>query len=134
MRIVTNGEAFAETALFALLVPMKKDDFEIKQFTDRDSGKTETKTAPDSSGRPQYKTQLQVMVVDDSGVPSRQEKNATVSLLEPADIQFGQTYNAKGKVWITHYTNDSGRMGVSIIAESVTPVALNTASPQKNSE
>lgn len=120
MRIKTTGEALASSAVFASLVPAKAGDMEVKSFKDKD-GKVETKVAPDGSGRTQYRTALQAMSLDDNGTPARQERDVTVSLLEPADVQFGQVYNLKGNVWVTHYVTNANRMGVSIVAESITP-------------
>lgn len=130
MRIKTNGESLASSAVFASLVPAKAGDMEIKSFKD-DSGKVETKVAPDGSGRAQYRTNLQAMALDDDGNPYRQERDVTVSILEPADVQFGQVYNLKGQVWVTHYVTNGGRMGVSIVAESVTPANAGSPAPRK---
>lgn len=128
MRIQTTGNDFASTAVFASVVPAKAADFVIKSFTD-DSGKTETKVAPDGSGRAQYRTNLKAVTLDDEGIPTREERDVTVAVLEPADIVRGVDYNLKGQVWVTHYVTNAGRMGVSIVAEGITPVQ--PAGPRK---
>lgn len=120
MRIVTVGE-LAQNVRLASLIPEKASDMKPKSFTD-DAGKTETKSAPDGSGRVQYRTSLKALRVDDDGTITGEERDVSLSILEPADIVPGVQYGLSGVTWITHYQTNAGRVGVSIVAERVKPI------------
>lgn len=93
MRITTNKLP----VVFASLMSVEKEEFEIKSFTDKETGATTITEAP--NGKPVYRTELQVLLLDDkTGKPTRVDKSATVSLIEPCvsrDIGFCPTMATK---------------------------------------
>lgn len=117
MRIETLGETLASTIQFASLFAQKAGDMTLKTF--EVDGKTETKTSPD--GRPVYRTALQALRLE-NGAPVGQDRDVSLSVIEPCDIQPAKNYGVSGLVWITPYSMANGRVGISIIAERVRPV------------
>lgn len=121
MKIAIPGE-LVQNIRFASLFPEKAADMQPKSFTDKDTNKTETKVAPDNSGRVQLRTSLKGLRLDDAGVVVGEEREVSLSLLEATDIVPGVHYGLSGLTWITHYQTNAGRMGLSIVAERVKPV------------
>lgn len=128
MRVKTTRNDLKQSVKFTSLIPGKAEDMQVKSFTD-DSGKTETKTAPDGSGRVQHRTQLKALALDEDGNAVREERDVTVSLLEPANVEIGKYYDLDGDIWVTHYMNN-GRMGVSIVAETIVPSDESKSTPK----
>lgn len=120
MKITTVGEATIESVQLVALLPQAAADQVPKSFTD-DSGKTETKVDPNGSGRLQHRTALKALRVVD-GAPVSEERDTTIAILEPTDLQIGVMYGLSGVTTITHYNTNAGRMGVSIVAERVKPL------------
>lgn len=109
--------------VFISLLTTTAADFQIKTFTDKETGKTTTKTAPD--GRPVYRTDLKALAVDESGKPTREEHNISITVLEPSEIIAGIPMKATGTIWVTPYVTNTNRIGISIIAERLEPVTSN---------
>lgn len=120
MKITLPGELVTGIR-FASFFPEKAADMQPKSFTDAATKKTETKTAPDGSGRVQLRTSLKGLRVDDSGAVVGEEREVSLSLLEASDVVPGVHYGLSGMVWITHYQNDAKRMCLSIVAERIKP-------------
>ena len=70
----------------------------------------------------------------------RVESNVSIGVLTPADVPAGRPVALSGAVWLTHYTTDQGRMGLSIVAErlvdaaSVRPVSVDDLARQLASQ
>jgi len=124
MRIKVLGEMLAGELAFASPFGIKKD--EMRPKTD---GEGLPKLSAD--GRPIF------------GVPGlacqsagRVESNVTVGVLMPADVPAGRSLALSGVVWLTPYTTNQGRMGLSIVAErlvdagSVHPVSVDDLAHQ----
>nr|QNG40966.1 hypothetical protein [Pygoscelis antarcticus] len=120
MRIETNN---LET-IFVSLMPMAKSDFEVSSFTDKESGKNTVKESPD--GRVCFRAQgLKALALDEQGVPVREERDVTLTLIEPSDVEMGVQYKAAGRVWVTHWVKSAGNysnLAVSITAERLVKV------------
>lgn len=128
MRIKVLGEMLAGELSFASAFGVKKD--EMRPKTD---GAGSPKLSAD--GHPIF------------GVPGldcqangRRENNVTVGVLTPADVPAGRPVALSGAVWLTHYTTEAGRMGLSIVAErlvdaaSVRPVSVDDLARQLASQ
>lgn len=118
MRITTDAKNLVQSIALMSMVPQQAADAQVKTFTHKDTGVMETKT--DTNGRPLYRADFNVVTLQD-GVPVRQEKDVTVALVKPVDVQAGLFYSLAGEVTVTHYVTNAGRLGVSIVAESVQP-------------
>lgn len=87
----------------------------------------EQKLSP--TGQPLYSARgLTAMAVDDQGRASGADPSVTVSLVHPQPINVQVLYRLTGTAIVTHYVQSNGRLGVSIIADSIEPV------PEKNRE
>ncbi len=120
LRIVGQEDAkqFAKDYTFMSLAAVSEGGLEAKQFTDK-SGKTEVKTL---DGRPQLRTQLKC-IRKENGEPAYEEQNVSVALLtQPkGGLLPGGRYVLMPPLQFVHYTTASGRVGVSIVAETVVP-------------
>ena len=115
MRIQTLGAALTNVK-FASFVPTKEEDMKQKEF------KGEVSKAPDGSGNPVYKTTFSVLLFDDEGNLLREEKNASLTLLERCNVDAGVMYCVDGRVWVNHFTLEgSNQIRVGITADRVKP-------------
>lgn len=119
MKITTNAASLAGSIKLMATLPQKAADAQAKSFTNRETGVIETKTTDD--GRPLYRVDFNVLALDENGVPARQERDVFLSLIKPVDILPGIYYILAGEVTVTHYVTATGRLGVSLIAETVVP-------------
>lgn len=79
MRIKTNELDI----IFSSLIARKAADFDQKKnWTDGKEDGIKT----DEQGRVIYRTDLQALVLDDNGNPTRVDSNISLSVLEPTDI------------------------------------------------
>lgn len=120
MRIETNNL----DTIFVSLMPLAKAEFEVSSFTDKETGKSTIKESPD--GRACYRAPgLKALALDENGTPVREERDVTLTLIEPMDIEMGVQYKAAGRVWVTHWVKTSGNysnLAVSITAERLVKV------------
>lgn len=119
MKITTNAASLAGSIKLMATLPQKAADAQAKSFTNRETGVIETKTTAD--GRPLYRADFNVLALDENGVPARQERDVSLSLVKPVDVMAGVYYVLAGEVTVTHYVTANGRLGVSLIAETVVP-------------
>lgn len=117
MRIQTNGEMTADTFVFASFVPVKAEDMKIKSFKNKDTGVVDTKFAPD--GRPLYTCPLQLLTLDDEGNVLRAERNVTIAMVTPVDIEPFVHYSLDGLGWFTPYSKPDGSSATTIAIETV---------------
>jgi hypothetical protein len=115
MRIKTNELDI----IFSSLIPRKAADFEQKKnYKDGEADGIKT----DEQGRVIYRTDLQALVLDDNGNPTRVDNNISLSVLEPTDITPATPYRAAGTITVSPFLRN-GRISYSITAEKIVPVA-----------
>lgn len=111
MRIEMDGKDLP--AGFVALFPVDAAAWTVKTTPEGTA-----KTAPDGSTL--YRcASAKVVALDADGRPEREESNASVAVLKPCALKAGEVARAVGRVWVTHYVTNGGRLGVSIIAESL---------------
>lgn len=115
MKIITNNVPF----VFSALIPEK----ELKVKTRKDDNGIEQNSLHE--GKVVYRTALKALSLDENGTPTREEKNVSVALVNPNPINSGVFYVLVGKIWITPYIAQNGRIGYSIIAEGLKAVENN---------
>lgn len=99
--------------VFATLFVETTENQDIKEF------EGVVKKAP--NGKPVHRSNLAAILLDESGTPARQDKNVTLALITPVEVQPGTYYALSGNVFVTPYNNAQNRVALSIIADSVTP-------------
>jgi hypothetical protein len=115
MRIKTNELDI----IFSSLIPRKAADFEQKKNY-KDGEADGIKTTDD--GRAIYRTDLQALVLDDNGNPTRVDTNISLAVIEPTDIAPATPYRAAGTITVSPFLRN-GRISYSITAEKIVPVA-----------
>ena len=115
MRIPTTSKVIANQFAFATLGSQLASD-QIVNVVDG-----VTKISPD--GRPVHRTALMALRVKDGAVSFEQDRNISLNVIEPTDLESGKVYTVSGLVWITPYVNNNGRQALSVIAERVEPRA-----------
>lgn len=76
-------------------------------------------------GKPLFNARALACVRMVDGAPQGVDDSITLSLIEqPAGgITFGKVYRLSGPTLITPYVQNNNRLGMSIVAQSITPVA-----------
>lgn len=120
MRIPTLGQLTIETIRFTALFDEKAEDMVVNEFTDKATGVTSTKKAP--NGKNLHRTALKALRVDEHGKVTGEEKNVTVNLIEPVDVVGGVHYGLWDAAWFTPWTPDGGRSSMSISGTTIKPV------------
>lgn len=118
MRIKTTGDLVQDDIQLISLMPQAAAELREKKTRTADGEEGELKLAP--NGQVQYRTPFKCMALQD-GVPSREERNVSVTVLNRLDIKPAQYYRLDGQVWMTPYSAGN-QVGVSIIAENIVPV------------
>lgn len=130
MKITTTASALSGSIKLMATLPQKASDAQAKTFANKDTGVVETKT--DASGRPLYRVDFNVLSLDENGVPVRQERDVTIAVVKPADVAAGVYYVLAGEVTVIHYVTNNGRLGVSIVADTIAPESKPAQSNQNN--
>lgn len=113
---VSANEVNSELTWIALL-PQAATDFRPKQGRDAHDNAVPKLT---DSGQPIFRAELSAVAPDREGKP-RVNRDASLGVLHPVDVQAGTPYVLSGSVVVTHYVTGSNRLGVSIIADSLVP-------------
>lgn len=83
----------------------------------------EQKLSPDN--KPLYNARgLTAIGTDNDGNATGADNSVSLALTTPKPIKMGVLYRLTGQSTITHYVQSNGRLGVSIIADSVEPVQV----------
>lgn len=116
MKITVPGELTVDSTQFATLVPVKAEDMKaVNDFETKLPKLTE-------DGRPLFRSNLKALRIVDGAVAS-EEQDLNLTIITPVDLRPGVLYGLSGVATISHYKNrETGRMCVSITAETVKPV------------
>ena len=121
MQLVVDPNSINAVTSFKTLFNVAADDMKAK-------ADFETKALKLIEGKAQWKTNLTAIVLDENGVEVRSDQGISLSILNKVDLKSGVAYKLSGKVRVTPYViSGSNRQGLSIVADSVVPVA----SPQE---
>lgn len=121
MRIPTLGQLTIDAIQFVGLFAEKAEDMQPNAFTDKTTGVTTTKQAP--NGRVLHRTSVKALRIGEDGTPSGEEQNVSLNLIEPIDVVAGVPYGLWDSAWFTPWQNDSGRGAMSIAGTTLKPVA-----------
>ena len=89
MRIKTTGDLVQDEIQLISLMPQAAAELREKKTRTADGEEGELKLAP--NGQVQYRTPFKCMALQD-GVPSREERNVSVTVLNRLDIKPAQYY------------------------------------------